>query len=753
MHIKEDNAMKKAAILSISSMVLIFLTSISRAQDLDNYTLITHYPFTFTANDTIGNYGPAELINTLFQQGGVYCNGNYIGTESDSCDLYTPDITALNLKKFAMSAMFKVDSVTSIRRPVLVGGRFYKWCTLFIDPDSTVGLAQGSYFETSSSSGVHYSSNTWHTVAFTYDSTEGMGRLYFDGAAVDSSTRVINPRGDRSFTITNGSVSRTFQGYLKDLKIYSWEPPLTGLQRDSLALVALYNSTNGADWTDSENWLTGPLTSWKGVTITGDRVTSIALPSNNVTGTLPVEIGTLDSLNAIYLQTNALSDTIPSEIAQCRRLVIIYLQYNQLTGSIPPQIGNLVYLKKLAIYNNQLTGPIPEQIGNMINLESITLEQNQLDGSLPPALGNLSKLRTLTLTHNNFTGSIPAQLGDLTSLVCLQLTSNNQLAGPIPDSFANLTNLQILELGYCQLEGTVPAWLGNLTGLIRLMLNNNVFTGTLPEQIWDLTNLTALRLEKNQFEGAIPSDVNDLGQLSTFRINDNQFTDLPDISSLPYLSNPFIENNRFTFEDIEPNAGISGIIYSPQDSVGTALDTTVTTGEEVTFSVQVGGTANQYQWYKDQTAIAGATDAAYEIGSAVLADSGIYTCRISNTIAVDLTLESRPFSLHVTPPTGTSDERGAIPDEFRLHQNFPNPFNPGTLISYDLPKNSDVELSVFTITGKLVKNFELPGQAPGHYELEWDGKNSHGQLMPSGIYVCRLTAGRFTGSIRMMLLK
>src|SRR5450631_1312528 len=66
--------------------------------------------------------------------------------------------------------------------------------------------------------------------------------------------------------------------------------------QDSLALVDIYNSTNGNNWTNNSGWLQGPVTNWFGVTLTGTRVGGLALGRNNLVGTIPFTIGNLTSL-------------------------------------------------------------------------------------------------------------------------------------------------------------------------------------------------------------------------------------------------------------------------------------------------------------------------------------------------------------------------------------------------------------------------------------------------------------------------
>ena len=128
-------------------------------------------------------------------------------------------------------------------------------------------------------------------------------------------------------------------------------------EQDSLALVALYTSTDGINWTDNTNWLTSaPLSEWYGVTVVGDRVTELELSNNNLSGMIPHEIGNLTNLTHLYLSDNQLTGSIPPEIGNLTNLLDLILWGNQLTGSIPPEIGNLTNLTQLVLADNQLTG-------------------------------------------------------------------------------------------------------------------------------------------------------------------------------------------------------------------------------------------------------------------------------------------------------------------------------------------------------------------------------------------------------------
>lgn len=95
-----------------------------------------------------------------------------------------------------------------------------------------------------------------------------------------------------------------------------------------------------------------------------------------------------------------------------------------------------------------------------------------------------------------------------------------------------------------------------------------------------------------------------------------------------------------------------------------------------------------------------------------------------------------------------------MPDKYKLNQNYPNPFNPSTTLKFDVPKNSDLlELAVYNILGKKVKTLYSGGVKAGNFSYKWDGKNSAGNIMPTGVYFAILKTKNFTQTIKMMLIK
>ena len=125
---------------------------------------------------------------------------------------------------------------------------------------------------------------------------------------------------------------------------------------------------------------------------------------DNVNGQIePIELGTqywksgrITELNCNYDLANALSigdlgisGQIPPEIGTLDSLEILWLEDNQLSGPIPPEIGNLEELMYLILHHNQISGPIPSEIGNLSNLEILKLDNNQLSGYIPESICDL----------------------------------------------------------------------------------------------------------------------------------------------------------------------------------------------------------------------------------------------------------------------------------------------------------------------------------------------------------------------------
>ena len=233
-------------------------------------------------------------------------------------------------------------------------------------------------------------------------------------------------------------------------------PAAQVLPQDSLALVAFYNSTGGPNWNNNTGWLTGPVSTWYGVTVEGNRVSKLVMYNNNLNGFVPPDIGDLNDLTNLALGYEPM-----------------------LHGVIPPEIGQILGLKGLFIGNCAITGTIPNTIGNCSLLEFINIWETNLSGSIPPEIGNLDNLLTLDLHDNQIGGPIPPELGNCTQLQELRL-NNNQLSGTIPPSLSNCNQIEILYLHDNNLTGEIPYEFSLVSSYISLAFANNHLTGIPP---------------------------------------------------------------------------------------------------------------------------------------------------------------------------------------------------------------------------------------------------------------------------------
>ena len=174
--------------------------------------------------------------------------------------------------------------------------------------------------------------------------------------------------------------------------------------QEKKALTDFYTATQGENWANKWN-LDQPVSEWSGVTVENNKVTSIRLLFNNLTGTIPSSIGDLDGLRKLELSFNNLHGELPVELGKLNKLEVLAFNGNDLTGSIPSSLGDLSNLKQLHVSSNQLTGEIPASIGKLNRLEVLNVFDNDLSGAVPSELAALRNLKELMVAENNFKDS------------------------------------------------------------------------------------------------------------------------------------------------------------------------------------------------------------------------------------------------------------------------------------------------------------------------------------------------------------
>ncbi len=369
--------------------------------------------------------------------------------------------------------------------------------------------------------------------------------------------------------------------------------------KDSLALVDLYESTDGQHWINNSGWLNGPVSTWNGVLIQGDgHVFYVILENNGLKGNLPASLGNLKEVQIIRLGSNNLYGNIPSSFGNLANLNDLELQHNNLTGSIPASLLNLDSSATLNLDNNRFTFNGMEALATKFKNASYSSQ----DTILPIHYNNdkLSVSAGGTLSNNTYywyyyvNGVLlektvagdstysPVDGGDYfvyvrnSKATYLLLTSdtitlkyadaNKQDSAALVDLY-NSTDGPHWKNNTGWLAGPVKNWYGitiDVSGrVVSIILTGNNLIGKIPSSLDNLTNLSVLKLSSNGLSGGIPSSLGNLSKLQSLYLSGNSFTDsIP--SSLGYLSNLqslYLNLNQLS-GNIPPALGhLSNILY------------------------------------------------------------------------------------------------------------------------------------------------------------------------------------------------
>ena len=209
--------------------------------------------------------------------------------------------------------------------------------------------------------------------------------------------------------------------------------------------------------------------------------------------------------------------------------------------------------------------------------------------------------------------------------------------------------------------------------------------------------------------------------------------------------------------NLEPEAPDGFALITPEDGA-----TGVSDEPEVRWEIAVDPDPFDYATYTLQIARDSSfTDIEYEINTYMdvvhqiddpeLPEDTEYWWRVIATDTDSLTTESEIFTF--TVGYVSIAEEIALPTEYVLDQNFPNPFNPSTTLRYGLPEDSEVSLIIYDIRGNTVRTIDSGCQVAGWYEHVWKGLDDNGRPVSTGLYLTRLQAGSYTKTIKMLYLK
>jgi len=463
-------------------------------------------------------------------------------------------------------------------------------------------------------------------------------------------------------------------------------------------------------------------------------------------------------------------NVLPESIGNLSMVHSLLLWFNAL-NELPQSIGSLSKLSHLQVSANELTS-LPGSLVNLDSLQYLLCYGNEI-ASLPPGIENLSNLVQLDIGANQFT-ELPIDLWNLDNIENMNL-SGNQIS-VLSDSISQLTGLERLNLSFNNLS-ILPQSLSNLIHLNTVQLDSNylycsegsVDTSAIPAFLTDgsISNVSGLYDQKCgelswlDYTSYLPLQV---GNAWNYGYGWNT------INHISYISDSLNVNDTiyYTYRD----SAIFPISYSNQkhicwDSTGLLLyqnnepwiDFTQPVGDTLVWHSALDTNRLRYQIIISDTTTIVTPMGIFENCLTVMFDSpNVTDDRAIYTFAPSIGIVH--FYLDYHPPhegqlvsaiidghtLGTYDQEVAY--NYRMIQNFPNPFNPITTIRYELPERSFVRILVYDVMGKEVTTLASEMQEPGLRFVRWDATN-----IASGVYFYRIMAGEFFQTKKMLLLK
>ncbi|CAJ1953693.1 unnamed protein product [Cylindrotheca closterium] len=326
------------------------------------------------------------------------------------------------------------------------------------------------------------------------------------------------------------------------------EDPGRLIQRYSLAV--LYYALGGESWSTQLNFLASDHEcGWNeeipdenkevfavGVSCNPELlVDSLLIPSNNLSGSLPVEIRHLKHLKFISLKHNTISE-IPSSLQHLTLLEYLDFKFNKFEGSIPDFLGKLAHLQVLGLSHNRLTGSLPT-FSNP-RLKTLAVDGNELSGDLS-SIRQMNHLKYLYAQDNSFHGNLfhGLLMTQLPSLVEVDLSGNDLTATEIPSHIFTLPDLRLLDASNNQISGSFPGDLPPNNALEYLSFRGNNITSSIPDSISNFGKLTHLDLENNKLTGDLPNSLSKVTNMEYLFLGKNDYAPQPIPGELKELVN------------------------------------------------------------------------------------------------------------------------------------------------------------------------------------------------------------------------
>ncbi|MBD3289542.1 T9SS type A sorting domain-containing protein, partial [candidate division KSB1 bacterium] len=173
-------------------------------------------------------------------------------------------------------------------------------------------------------------------------------------------------------------------------------------------------------------------------------------------------------------------------------------------------------------------------------------------------------------------------------------------------------------------------------------------------------------------------------------------------------------------------------------------------GDEVSYELSITDDSN---FNRVLDVFTNLSDTTYNYNPPGSMPAGTYYWRVKATENHGLFTYSNTgiFSISGTDVTDGDDEE--MPKKYALKKNYPNPFNPETMITYQLPEEGFVEINIYNALGQKIRQLEASQKQPGTYKILWNGKDDFGANLSSGIYICQFKTGNKIFHQKMLLLQ
>lgn len=287
------------------------------------------------------------------------------------------------------------------------------------------------------------------------------------------------------------------------------------------------------------------------------HVISIALKSQNLSGSVPSEFSKLHHLQNLDLSRNYLNGTIPLTWASMNLTGLSFMG-NRLSGPFPKALTSITTLSNLSLEGNHFSGALPKDIGNLVKLQKLVLSSNSFSGELPKELSKLANLTDMRISDNNFTGKIPDLIQRWTQIEKLHMQGCS-LEGPIPDSISNLKSLSDLRISDLKGKG-FPFPTLSMESMKTLMLRSCLISGEIPSYIGEAKNLKILDISFNNLSGEIPSNFVNLAKADYIYLTGNKLSGPIPAWILSRNKNADISYNNFSREASSPLECPSGSV-------------------------------------------------------------------------------------------------------------------------------------------------------------------------------------------------